>query len=135
MFDINKIVKRIKQARRAKHITAEAFAERIEISVSFLREIERGSKIPTQSVTNFDTNGVKEQTGSLLKMHYKLPSAEIGSTHICNPYCNSFLESGSEFGVRFSANSGGIINNSAASITFNFFNCLAVLNLFFICTT
>lgn len=47
MFDINKMGKRIKQARRAKHITAEAFAERIEISVSFLREIERGSKRPS----------------------------------------------------------------------------------------
>ncbi len=47
MLDVNKLGKRIKQTRRAKHITAEAFAEKIEISVSFLREIERGSKRPS----------------------------------------------------------------------------------------
>lgn len=47
MLDVGKMGKRIKQARRAKHITAEAFAEQVEISVSFLREIERGSKKPS----------------------------------------------------------------------------------------
>lgn len=47
MLDVNKLGKRIKQARRAKHITAEAFAEQVEISVSFLREIERGGKKPS----------------------------------------------------------------------------------------
>ncbi len=47
MLNTNKLGKRIKQTRRAKHITAEAFAEKIEISVSFLREIERESKRPS----------------------------------------------------------------------------------------
>lgn len=47
MLDTNKLGERIKQARKSRHITAEAFAEKIEISVSFLREIERGSKKPS----------------------------------------------------------------------------------------
>ena len=38
--------KRIKQLRRERHITAEAFAESVNISISFLREIERGNKKP-----------------------------------------------------------------------------------------
>lgn len=49
MLDVSKMGKRIKQARRARHITAKAFAEQVKISVSFLREIERGSKKPNIS--------------------------------------------------------------------------------------
>lgn len=51
MLNSVKLGMRIKQARIAKHMTAEAFAEKIDVSVSFLREIERGSKKP--SITKF----------------------------------------------------------------------------------
>lgn len=44
MLDESRLGQRIKQARKAAHMTAEAFAEATDISVSFLREIERGSK-------------------------------------------------------------------------------------------
>ena len=44
LLDESRLGQRIKQARKAAHMTAEAFAEATDISVSFLREIERGSK-------------------------------------------------------------------------------------------
>ena len=44
MLHLNKLGKRIKQARKEKHMTAETFAEKVGISISFLREIERGNK-------------------------------------------------------------------------------------------
>ena len=47
MLDAAKLGNRIKRARCAKHMTAEAFAEKTDLSVSFLREIERGSKKPS----------------------------------------------------------------------------------------
>ena len=46
MLNGSELGKRIKQLRKEKHITAEAFAEMADISISFLREIERGSKKP-----------------------------------------------------------------------------------------
>lgn len=46
MLSDNGLGKRIKQLRRERHITAEAFAESVDISISFLREIERGNKKP-----------------------------------------------------------------------------------------
>lgn len=47
LLDESRLGQRIKQARKAAHMTAEAFAEATDISVSFLREIERGSKKPS----------------------------------------------------------------------------------------
>lgn len=67
MLDVSKMGKRIKQARRAKHITAEAFAERVEISVSFLREIERGSKKPSISKFVEMANALEVSADELLK--------------------------------------------------------------------
>ncbi len=42
----NNLGNRIKQLRRERHITAEKLAEMVEISTSFMREIERGNKKP-----------------------------------------------------------------------------------------
>ena len=42
----NNLGKRIKQLRRERHLTAELFADMVDISTSFVREIERGNKKP-----------------------------------------------------------------------------------------
>jgi len=45
MIDYIQMGKRIKQRRKELHLTQEALAERIGISVSFMGHIERGSRI------------------------------------------------------------------------------------------
>ena len=67
MLDADKLGKRIKQARRAKRITAEAFAEKAEISVGFLREIERGSKKPSIAKFVDIANALEVSADDLLK--------------------------------------------------------------------
>lgn len=67
MLNSNKLGKRIKQARKEKHMTAETFAEKVGISISFLREIERGNKKP--SISNFVeiANALEVSADELLK--------------------------------------------------------------------
>ena len=67
MLNSNKLGKRIKQARKEKHMTAETFAEKVGISISFLREIERGHKKP--SISNFVeiANALEVSADELLK--------------------------------------------------------------------
>ncbi len=47
MLNEDKLGKRIQSARKSKHLTGEQFAERVNISLGFLREIERGVKKPS----------------------------------------------------------------------------------------
>lgn len=51
MIDYIKFGKRVKENRVKRHMTAEQFSESVGISVSFLREIERGNKKP--NIENF----------------------------------------------------------------------------------
>lgn len=67
MLNADKLGKRIKQARKEKHITAEALAEKTEISVSFLREIERGSKKPSIPKFVEIANALEVSADELLK--------------------------------------------------------------------
>lgn len=67
MLDISKMGKRIKQIRRAKHITAETFAEQVKISISFLREFERGNKKPSMAKFVEMANALGVSADELLK--------------------------------------------------------------------
>ncbi len=67
MLDTIKLGNRIKQARKARHITAEALAEKTEISVSFLREIERGGKKPSMTKFVDIANALEVSADELLK--------------------------------------------------------------------
>ncbi len=75
MLDAAKLGNRIKRARCAKHMTAEAFAEKTDLSVSFLREIERGSKKPSLAKFIEIANALEMSSDDLLK----------DSIHVSNP--------------------------------------------------
>lgn len=66
MFDDNSLGKRIKQLRRANRMTVEAFAEKVDISVSFLQEIERGNKKPSLPTFVRIANALHASSDSLL---------------------------------------------------------------------
>ena len=67
MLNPKKLGERIKQARKEKHMTAEVLAEKTEISVSFLREIERGNKKPSISKFTEIANALEVSADELLK--------------------------------------------------------------------
>lgn len=47
MLNTHRLGKRIKEARQEKHLTGEQLAEKLSISLGFLRELERGGKKPS----------------------------------------------------------------------------------------
>ena len=47
MLDSRLLGKRIQMYRRKKNLTAEKFAEIIDVSVPYVRELERGAKTPS----------------------------------------------------------------------------------------
>ena len=49
-MDKKMLGKRIREARRAQHLTQEVLAERAEIGVVYLGELERGIKTPSVAV-------------------------------------------------------------------------------------
>ena len=47
MLNVDKLGKRMKEARKRKHLTGEQLAEKLNMSLGFLRELERGGKKPS----------------------------------------------------------------------------------------
>lgn len=50
MLDSKLLGKRIQRYRRMKNWSAEVFAEEIDVSVPYIREIERGAKTPSMKM-------------------------------------------------------------------------------------
>ena len=50
MLDAKLLGKRIQTCRRQKKITAEKLAELVDVSVPYMRELERGAKTPSMAI-------------------------------------------------------------------------------------
>ena len=66
MLDSKLLGKRIQQYRREKNWTAERFAEELDVSVPYIRELERGAKTPSMKMFIEIANKLDVTADSLL---------------------------------------------------------------------
>ena len=66
MLDSKLLGKRIQQYRREQNWTAERFAEEIDVSVPYIRELERGAKTPSMKMFIEIANKLDVTADSLL---------------------------------------------------------------------
>ena len=69
--------KRVKEARNKAHITQEVLAEKADIAVSYLGEIERGEKTPSLDVLTGIANSLEVSCDYLLR-----DSVESGTVYV-----------------------------------------------------
>ena len=77
MVDRVALGKRVKDARQKAHFTQEILAEKADIAVSYLGEIERGEKTPSLDVLTDIANSLNVSFDYLLR-----DSVEAGSVYI-----------------------------------------------------
>ncbi|MBE7051920.1 MAG: helix-turn-helix transcriptional regulator [Ruminococcaceae bacterium] len=66
MVNADRLGKRIKEARQEKHLTGEQLAEKLSISLGFLRELERGGKKPSLDTLIIIANELEVSADELL---------------------------------------------------------------------
>jgi len=90
MLDTKLLGKRIQQFRREKKWTAERLAEEIDVSVPYIRELERGAKTPSMKMFIEIANKLGVTADSLLcdsvKEDAKIVSNELAEkVKNCSP--------------------------------------------------